>query len=316
MKRVFILTIAFFAFMAYLFMPSDVFAIVNVSQPANVGQIINSTRTTIPGGYNLIHISGYVPFSTTSGSNNTAPSWPVYYDVALCTDNGQKFNDYYSNNNRSPFTVIETKTACNIYGLDYPGRIIHISGWAPTSTISLEDQSAYFIADVRINFDQSGSYQLVYEKFSTIPFYFDPVTESNVSIIGQTTDEIKQGIDDLNDTLTDSSIEGAESSGDSFFGDYQDKDYGLSDIITLPLSFIQGLTNSTCSNLTLPLPFVNQNLTLPCMSLIYSEHFGAIYTIYQTVTTALIGYWVAVRIYGLVKDFKDPENDKIEVMDL
>ena len=119
---------------------------------------------------------------------------------------------------------------------------------------------------------------------------------------------------DLSDTITDPSVD--FDSSDSFFNNFEDNDYGLSDIITLPLQFIQNLTSNTCQNLVLPLPFVNQNLTLPCMNSIYQEYFGSFFTMYQAITTGLIGYWVAVRIYALVKGFKDPEDDKIEVMDL
>jgi hypothetical protein len=52
------------------------------------------------------------------------------------------------------------------------------------------------------------------------------------------------------------------------------------------------------------------------MTAIYNKHFGSIFTLYQTITTGFIAYWVAVRIFALIKGFKDPEDDKIEVMDL
>lgn len=127
-----------------------------------------------------------------------------------------------------------------------------------------------------------------------------------------------QGVEDaigsLEGTITDDTVNTDSAGG--FFEDFEDNDFGLSDIITLPLNFIKSLTSNTCEPLTLPLPFVNQNLSLPCMSEIYSQYFGAFFSIYQAVTTGLIGYWVAVRIFGLVKGFKDPEDDKIEVMDL
>ena len=90
----------------------------------------------------------------------------------------------------------------------------------------------------------------------------------------------------------------------------------LTSVITAPLTFIQGLTSKTCSALTLPLPYVNQNLQLPCMTTIYQEHFGSFLSLYQTITFGIVSYWVIVRIFNLVKDFKNPDHDEIEVMDL
>lgn len=126
--------------------------------------------------------------------------------------------------------------------------------------------------------------------------------------------ETNEKLDNINDSITNDEIDSSAAGG--FFGDYEDNDYGLSSIITAPLQFIQNLNNNQCSSLTLPLPYVDQNLTLPCMTTIYSEHFGSLFTLYQAITTGFIAYWVSVRIFALVKGFKDPEDDKIEVMDL
>ena len=104
----------------------------------------------------------------------------------------------------------------------------------------------------------------------------------------------------------------------SWLGDFDSDTYGLTDIITIPLSTIESIATTTCSQpLHLPIPFLNNKyLDLPCMTPIYQSTFGSVFTIYQTVTTALIGYWVIVRIFALVKGMKDPDDDKIEVVDL
>lgn len=126
--------------------------------------------------------------------------------------------------------------------------------------------------------------------------------------------QTNEKLDNLNQNITNDNIDSSSAGG--FFSDYQDNDYGLSSVITAPLQFIQNLNSNTCTDLTLPIPFVNQNATLPCMTNIYNKHFGSVFTLYQTITTGFIAYWVAVRIFALVKGFKDPEDDKIEVMDL
>lgn len=114
--------------------------------------------------------------------------------------------------------------------------------------------------------------------------------------------------------MEDDNVDSSATGG--FFDDFDDGgDYGLSDIIIMPLNTIKNITNSTCTPLKFPLPFVNQEMELPCMTDIYSQ-FGPILAIYQTITFGMIAYWVCVNLYGMVRNFKNPDSDEIEVVDL
>lgn len=119
-----------------------------------------------------------------------------------------------------------------------------------------------------------------------------------------------------NDTLKDDNTQGAQDSAGGFFNDFTTDTHGLTAIITAPLSLISSITSKSCSPLVLPLPFVDKDLTLPCMGAIYSQYFGSFLSIYQVITFGIIAYWVCVRIFNLVKDFKNPDHDEIEVLDL
>lgn len=101
------------------------------------------------------------------------------------------------------------------------------------------------------------------------------------------------------------------------FKNFKTNDHGLSSIITAPLSFIKNLSSATCTPVILPIPFSkNQNVKLPCLTTMYEEKASSVYNIYKIVITGITAYWVCVRIYALVKGFKDPNDDKIEVMEL
>lgn len=119
-----------------------------------------------------------------------------------------------------------------------------------------------------------------------------------------------------NDILKDDSIQGAQDSASGFFNDFTTDTHGLTAIITAPLTLISSITSKSCSPLVLPLPFVDKDLTLPCMGAIYSQYFGSFLSIYQLITFGIVAYWVCVRIFNLVKDFKNPDHDEIEVLDL
>ena len=137
------------------------------------------------------------------------------------------------------------------------------------------------------------------------------LNDINNSIKNQTEEQKK-----TNDTLKDNNIQGAQDSAGGFFNDFTTDTHGLTAIITAPLSLISKITSSSCSPLVLPLPFVDKDLTLPCMGSIYSQYFGSFLSIYQLITFGIVAYWVCVRIFNLVKDFKNPDHDEIEVLDL
>lgn len=106
----------------------------------------------------------------------------------------------------------------------------------------------------------------------------------------------------------------------NIFTNFTNDDFGLSSIITAPLPLIQSLGTATCTPLNLPLGGFtgrhDQTLTLPCMTPLYQNWFGDFFTLYQTITTGFIAYWVGLAFFNQIKQLKDPDYDKIEVINL
>ena len=152
-------------------------------------------------------------------------------------------------------------------------------------------------------------------EFSTLNTKIDTV-EQAVQEVKKAQNENLNEQKKTNDTLKDDNIQQAQDSAGGFFNDFTTDTHGLTGIITAPLSLIESITSSSCSPLVIPLPFVNKDLTLPCMGAIYSQYFGSFLSIYQIITFGIVAYWVLVRIFNLVKDFKNPDHDEIEVLDL
>ena len=129
-------------------------------------------------------------------------------------------------------------------------------------------------------------------------------------------DETNNQLQDMNDTINSEDTTDSEDTATSFFEDFENEDHGLTGIITAPLRLINSLASSSCSPLTFPLPFVDNQVSLPCMKPIYQEYFNSFLTIYQIITTGLIGYWISIKIFAHVKGFKNPDEDTVEVLDL
>lgn len=151
----------------------------------------------------------------------------------------------------------------------------------------------------------------------------DTITYDNTSdIINQNQTIIDQNqqtndkLDNINGTLKNDDTTNATNQAGGFFNDFTTDTHGLTAIITAPLSLISNITSASCSPLVIPLPYVDKDLTLPCMGEIYSNYFGSFLSIYQMITFGIVAYWVLVRIFNLVKDFKNPDHDEIEVLDL
>lgn len=184
--------------------------------------------------------------------------------------------------------------------------VFRYGDWTNDSDVIINNMSAN-ISSASVN----PSYKLIYNEKIDL----DILEDQNQTIIDQN-NATNDKLDDLNDSINNSDSSGASDSAGGFFEDFTTDTFGLTAVITAPLNFIKSLTSSSCTPLNIPLPFVDTNLTLPCMSTIYNQYFGGFYTLYQTITTGLIAYWVCVRIFNLVKDFKNPDHDEIEVMDL
>lgn len=138
----------------------------------------------------------------------------------------------------------------------------------------------------------------------------------NISNVESSVDDVKDSIDNVNTTINNDNVSEAENKATSFFNSFSTNTHGLTSIITAPLNAISSITSATCSPLVLPLPFVDEDLTLPCMRPIYEQFFGDFMTLYDIVILGVVSYWIVVRIFSLVKDFKNPEHDEVEVMEL
>lgn len=100
------------------------------------------------------------------------------------------------------------------------------------------------------------------------------------------------------------------------FVSFRTETYGLMSIVSAPITAINALTMTRCVPITLTIPYVNKNITLPCYYSIYQSKLGDLFILYQTIATGVIAYYVLVGILRQVKEIKDPKKDQIEVVEL
>lgn len=127
---------------------------------------------------------------------------------------------------------------------------------------------------------------------------------------------IQNNTNNINNNLNDSSIDSSSATDFTSNSAFQDSN-GLDAIIKAPLNFIQSLTSSTCSSISLTIPYIDANVSLPCMSTIYNKALGQqLVNLIALVINGVVLYRYCLKILQIVKDAKNPNKDGLEVLDL
>lgn len=134
--------------------------------------------------------------------------------------------------------------------------------------------------------------------------YFDSLGNS-IDNVGNQQEITNDKLDDLNNSITD-------ETAPNKLGNLSDSAGWLpagpvDSILNLPLTMFQNLSNnigSTCTSLDLNLPYVNQNITLPCLNSIYEQIDGLSIWINSVgvIASAFILYSYLLSLYKWVDD--------------
>lgn len=327
MKRIFILVLLVFACM----LPKNTFA-------ASI-DLIDKIQIFNGDGSNLVTCDENNPTSCLSNMNNTK-SFKLFWSGSKTNANytiDLIFRLYVDKGTIPEATLQDVYLSFLGNVIDDPSLIVVNQRLDNTPEISetYYDTYRYQLTIAPINVSTSSNLQSSLEFGFTYPLTgqvtFEVINFKVSSSLDppdtpdytQDLDDIKGGIsdindklDDLNDSLKDDDVTGSKDKAEGFFNDIEDKDYGLSDVLLIPLEFVKSLLGHSCVPFTFELPFVEQNVTLPCIKPIYQQYFGPFFILWQNITTGLIAYSVIINIWATIEGLKDPQNDKIEVMKL
>lgn len=157
--------------------------------------------------------------------------------------------------------------------------------------------------------DTSNLEIMVNEGSTSLPY--EPYGEE---ICSNRLDNVTGSIDNVNDSLNNSNTSDAENDASNFFNNFTDSDNGgLSGIITSPLIAINKMLDSQCSPLTTT--YKNKTISLSCGNEFWAKATG-IKEFLNLVEGGLLCYLIIRKLYLLVQDLKNPDNDRVEVMKL
>lgn len=188
----------------------------------------------------------------------------------------------YSGTNVTELQQFDTFVKSTIYGSSIPCTIKYFT-FKFTYDCGADGRSCVSSPTIRFYGDASD-YTLRSYGFTKEPLQIDTSTgqviNQNATIISQNqtiinkTDETNKKLDDLNKNLTDETppdFDGLKNSAGWLPKGPVDS------IINLPLSLLENIQDNlgkTCQPVSLPLPFVNKNIDLPCINSLYSQIEG------------------------------------------
>lgn len=188
--------------------------------------------------------------------------------------------------------------------LESSQKYIYLSSTNLTTTFSIDKQSTKVAIYSANNYDNSVNTtttfkNLMLQKGSVATSYEEYGKQVCKNRIDETNDNLK----DLNDSINDS------SAPDLDFGDVAGwlPAGPVDSLINLPLTLFTNLTsslNKTCQSISVPIPFLKQNVSLPCMSSIYAkiDGFGSWFNGIGVVVSAFILFSYLLKLYKWVDD--------------
>ena len=161
-------------------------------------------------------------------------------------------------------------------------------------------------------------YNFVVSTFVSLNGYFqvDHFHCDSNKALKEAIDENTKAQEKTNNTIKDDNVDSSTNQGSSFFNDFNSGDEGtLSDIVSLPLEYVQHL-NDTCKPFTISAGKLG-DFSIPCLSSIWSStSFAGVINTASIIINGIICYKLLTSLFLFFKDLKDPDDDKVEVMNL
>lgn len=125
-------------------------------------------------------------------------------------------------------------------------------------------------------------------------------------------------IDDVKDSLTNDDIGDSDNKLGDFLTGYEDNDTtGLSGIVSAPLRVIKAFSTAQCKPFEVTL-YKEFKATIPCVQSMLSENTkkSAQFKLFQSLETGFVAYCCVKSLYNMVQKIKNPDDDRVEVLDL
>lgn len=329
MKKYFMLLLLITA----LIMPKNVFGKVKYADniPYQVEVLTGNTSTSPQSSVQQQTLLGNQYYGFTYGTQNYSYGLKFNYNEISSMNDKEIISAHFSLFTTALYS--NSDFPLSVYLKDNYNNIItcNTNGWS-TNTYDSVGGSGTELRSVLTascnNGHLSGPYSVIVNNrfyhyvgfvgISEVSFmYSDGVDDSTIlNDIKSNSNDIKNNTKETNDLIKNTDTSTAQSEGSNFFSNFSRDSHGLSGIVTAPLRLLNSFTTATCNPLEFNLPILHNHVVLPCMRSIYENYFGVFFSLYQLITTGVICYGVGINLYSKLRALENPNNDRIEVLQL
>lgn len=124
--------------------------------------------------------------------------------------------------------------------------------------------------------------------------------------------ETNDRLDNINDSLNNSNVD--NGTGSNFFNDFSSSDNGgISSIVKAPLVAINSMLSNTCTAMSVT--YKGKEVSLSCGTEFWSKA-SVIQNYLNWFEGGILVYLIIRKLYKLIESLKNPDDDRVEVMDL
>lgn len=138
--------------------------------------------------------------------------------------------------------------------------------------------------------------------------------QTQVIIQGNT--EINNNITNIQDSINDSNIDDANDVASGFFNNFDTEDHGgLSSIVRAPLNAVNSMLSGTCEPMTAT--FKGKTMSLPCGDILWNRpNADGLKAFINLVFGGPICYGILIGFYKMIERLKNPDDDRVDVINL
>ena len=310
-----------FIFGLFLFKPFDTYAYTYVPEDIKITFWNSQNQTDSCEGltqcYNFLpdKIANRVQTQSRKISFTEGRSYKMYISLKLSVPNEYYIYDFYlSDYNLRNYSInVDYNNMTFLYWDDF--------GWfnAYQWDLVLTVTPTFTSEGVSFDFYKNQAYNQAIWILDVLDFHTELLADSSdtgliIDNNNKNTQDIIDNQKENTDKILDDDISDSENQANSFFDSFVDNDNGgISGIITAPLTAINSMLNGTCTPLTTN--FKGKQISLSCGYDMWSKLSG-IKDFLNLVLGGLLCYRICIKLFNLIQNLKNPDNDKVEVMNL
>ena len=153
--------------------------------------------------------------------------------------------------------------------------------------------------------------------YTSLQALISAINNLNISAVVTAQQQTTNAINNVNSTLNNDSTTDSTNSGSSFFSNFSVNTFGLTSVVTAPLTFINSMTNS-CSSNPVTLTLFEKDITLPCGDSIFwgRSDVATFRSIWNVIVGGPIIYMLAIKLFRKVQIALNPDKSEEGGLDL